>query len=170
MQQNAYQAKRGRRDKPEGAQFRARDNHGTDRTPDQPSVHTDSSRGTESKSVQENIDDLSKKMLDFEDTIQKMELSIEYQKNQSRRCILQFDGCSEVDGKTWEQTEKNVRRAMTTALELPEAQLHAINIERAHRTAARGREPGLSSSSSNHTRTATWCYSRRRRIGLEASM
>ena len=56
VQQNAYQlgmfAKRGRRDKPEGGLFHARDNHGTDRTPDQPSVHTDSSRGTESKSVQ----------------------------------------------------------------------------------------------------------------------
>ena len=45
-------AKRGRRDKPEGGLFHARDNHGTDRTPDQPSVHTDSSRATESKSVQ----------------------------------------------------------------------------------------------------------------------
>ncbi|KAI0237736.1 hypothetical protein LSAT2_011674, partial [Lamellibrachia satsuma] len=39
-----------------------------------------------------NIDDLSKKMLDFEDTIQKMERSIDYQENQSRRCNLRFDG------------------------------------------------------------------------------
>ena len=45
----------------------------------------------------ENIDDLSKKMLDFEDTIQKMERSIDYQENQSRRYILRFDGVSEVD-------------------------------------------------------------------------
>ena len=45
----------------------------------------------------ENIDDLSKKMLDFEDMIQKMERSIDYQENQSRRCILRFDGVSEVD-------------------------------------------------------------------------
>ena len=79
----------------------------------------------------ENIDGLSKKMLDFEDTIKKMEHSINYQENQSRRCNLRFDGVSEVDGETWEQTEKNVCRAMTTVLELPEAQVHAINIERA---------------------------------------
>ena len=77
-------------------------------------------------------------MLDFEVTIQKMERSIDYQENQSRRCNLRFDGVSEVDGETWEQTEKNVRRAMTTALELPEAQVHAINIERAHRTGGTG--------------------------------
>ena len=63
-----------------------------------------------------------------------MERSIDYQENQSRRCNLRFDDVSEIDGETWEQTEKNVRRAMTTALELPEAQVHAINIERAHRT------------------------------------
>ena len=84
----------------------------------------------------ENIDDLSKKMLDFEDTIKKMERSIDYQENQSRHCNLRFDGVS-VDGETWEQTEKNVRRAMT-ALELLEAQVHAINIERAHRTGGTG--------------------------------
>ena len=36
----------------------------------------------------ENIDDLSKKMLDFEDTIKKMESLIDYQENQSRRCNL----------------------------------------------------------------------------------
>ena len=36
----------------------------------------------------ENIDDLSKKMLDFEDTIKKMERLIGYQENQSRRCNL----------------------------------------------------------------------------------
>ena len=77
-------------------------------------------------------------MLDFEDTIQKMERSIDYQENQSRRCNLRFEGVSEFDGETWEQTEKNVRRAMTTALELPEAQVHAINIERAHRTDGTG--------------------------------
>ena len=85
-----------------------------------------------------NIDDLPKKTLDFEDTIQKMERSIDYQENQSRRCNLRFDGVSEVDGETWEQTGKNVRRAMTTTLELPEAQVHAINIERAHRTGSTG--------------------------------
>ena len=73
-------------------------------------------------------------MLDFEDTIKKMERSIDYQENQSRRCNLRFDGVSEVDGETWEQTEKNVRRAMTTAIELPEAQVHANNIKRSHRT------------------------------------
>ena len=67
-----------------------------------------------------------------------MERSIDYQENQSRRCKLRFDGVSEVDGERWEQTEKNVRRAMTTALELPEAQLHAINIERVHRTGGTG--------------------------------
>ena len=77
-------------------------------------------------------------MLDFEDTIKKMEHSIDYQENQPRRCNLRFDGVSEVDGETWEQTEKNVRRAMTTALEFPEAQVHAINIERAHRTGGTG--------------------------------
>ena len=85
-----------------------------------------------------NTDDLSKKMLDFEDTIQKMERSIDYQENQSRRCNLRFDGVSEVDDETWEQTEKNVRREMKTALELPEAQLHAIKVERAHRTGGPG--------------------------------
>ena len=77
-------------------------------------------------------------MLDFEDTIQKMERSIDYQENQSRSCNLRFDGVSKVDGETWEQREKNVRRAMTTALELPEAQVHVINIERAHRTGGTG--------------------------------
>ncbi|KAI0212440.1 hypothetical protein LSAT2_002640 [Lamellibrachia satsuma] len=73
-------------------------------------------------------------------TIKKMERSIDYHENQSRRCNLRFDGVSEVDGETWEQTEKNVRRAMTTVLELPEAQVHAIaiNIERAHRTGGPG--------------------------------
>ena len=77
-------------------------------------------------------------MLHFEDTIKKMERSIDYQKKQSRRCNLRFDGVSEVDSVTWEQTEKNVRRAMTTALELPEAQVHALNIERPHRTGRPG--------------------------------
>ena len=118
-------AKRGLRDKPEGGVFHARDNDGTDRTPDHPAVHTDSSRRTESKTVQGKFDDLSKKMLDFKDT-KKMEHSIDYQENQSRRCNLRFDGVSEVDGETWEQTEKNVRRATTTALELPEAQVYCM--------------------------------------------
>ena len=77
-------------------------------------------------------------MLEFADTIKKMERSIDYQENQWRHCNLRFDGVSEVDGETWEQTEKNVRRAMTTTLELPEAQLHAINIERSHRTGGTG--------------------------------
>ena len=86
----------------------------------------------------ENIDNLSKKMFDFEDTIQKMERSIDYQENQSRRSILRFDSVSEVDGETWEEMEKNVRRAMTTPLELPEAQVHAINIERTHQTGGTG--------------------------------
>ena len=49
-----------------------------------------------------------------------------------------FCGLTAFLKSTWEQTEKNVRRAMTTALELPEAQLHVINIERAHRTGGTG--------------------------------
>ena len=112
-------AKRGHRDKTEGGLFHARDNHGTDRT--RISLQYTQTQVEELKLNQfkKNIDDLSKKMLDFEDTIQKMERSIDYQENQSRRCNLRFDGVSEVDGETWEQTEKNARRAMTTALELP---------------------------------------------------
>ena len=163
-------AKRGRRDKPEGGLFHARGTHGTDRTLDQLSVHTDSSRGTESKSVQGKHRRPVKKIY-FEDTIKKMERSIDYQENQSRRCNLRFDGVSEVDGETREQTEKNIRRAMTTALEIPEVQKCTPSTSSARtKLAARGREPGLSPSSSNRTRTASWCYRRRRRIGLEASM
>lgn len=90
------------------------------------------------KQSKENIDDLSKKMIEFEEMIKKVEHAIDYQENQSRRCNLRFDGVAEVDGETWEQTEKSVRRAMTTALELPEAQVRAINIGRAHRTGGTG--------------------------------
>ena len=49
------------------------------------------------KQSKENINDLSKKMLDFKDTTKKMEQSIDYQENQSRRCNLRFGSISEVD-------------------------------------------------------------------------
>ena len=138
-------AKRGRRDKPEGGLFHARDNHGIDITPDQPSVHTYSSRGTESKSVQGKQRRPVKKDARFRrhdkenGTLDRLP-----QENHSRRCNLRFDGLSEVDSETWKQTEKNVRRAMTTALELPEAQVHAINIESARAGATGGEEESAS--------------------------
>ena len=57
-------------------------------------------------------------------------ITVDYQENQSRRCNLRFDGIPDAENETWEQAGKNVRREMTTSLELPEIQVRAMTIER----------------------------------------
>ena len=54
-------------------------------------------------------------MAECVETIAKFEHAVDYQNNQSKCCNLRFDGVGEVDGETWEQAEKTVRRAMTSA-------------------------------------------------------
>ena len=44
------------------------------------------------KQTNDNVDDLAKKLSDCEDTIAKVERTVDYQENQSRRCNLRFDG------------------------------------------------------------------------------
>ena len=88
--------------------------------------------------VYDNVDDLARKLRDCEDHIAKVERTVDYQENQSRRCNLRFDGIPDAENETWEQAEKNVRREMMTSLELPETQVRAMTIERAHRTGRTG--------------------------------
>ena len=90
------------------------------------------------KQTNDNVDDLGRKLRDCEDTIARVERTVDYQENQSRRCNLRFDGIPDAENETWEQAEKNVRREMTTSLELPETQVRAMTIERAHRTGRTG--------------------------------
>ena len=77
-----------------------------------------------------NFGFLARKLRDCEDTIAKVERTVDYQENQSRRCNLRFDGIPDAENETWEQAEKQVRREMTTSLELPETQVRAMTIER----------------------------------------
>ena len=56
--------------------------------------------------------------------------------NQSRRNNLRVDGVKEKAGETWEETEASLRQVFQRELQIPQQQVDALRIERAHRTGA----------------------------------
>ena len=58
------------------------------------------------KQTNDIVDDLGRKLRDCEDTIARVERTVDYQENQSRRCNLRFDGIPDAENETWEQAEK----------------------------------------------------------------
>ena len=55
------------------------------------------------KQNDDNVDDLARKLPDCEDTIAKVDRTVDYQ---SRRCNLRFDSIPDAENETWEQAEK----------------------------------------------------------------
>jgi len=62
---------------------------------------------------------------------------IDYLENQSRRNNLRLDGITEDRNETWAQTEDKVRDTLIQKLQMEQAEVTALEIERAHRTGPR---------------------------------
>ena len=61
---------------------------------------------TAKQTKNDDVDDLARKLRDCEDTIAKVERTVDYQENQSRRSNLRFNGFPDAENETWEQTKK----------------------------------------------------------------
>ena len=130
----------------------------TDRTPGQQTQVDDFS----AKQKNDSVDDLTRKLGDFDDIITKVKRTFDYQENQTRRCNLRFDGTPDAENEMWEQTEKNMRWTMTTSLELPEPQVAQTAL------AAPGWKLGPSWPNLRTTKNTSSCLRRQRRNGLAA--
>ena len=64
----------------------------------------------------------------------RMDDTIDYLENQSRRNNLRIDGVKERAEETWADTEQALRKVLETDLKMPADHVKAIAIERAHRT------------------------------------
>ena len=103
----------------------------------EPAVHSEREIDEMKMTIHSQSDRLSNTARDVEQVTsaqRKMEDSIDYVENQTRRNNLRIDGVAEIAAENWADTEAVVRKSFTTPLKLPEAQANAIRIERAHRT------------------------------------
>ena len=66
--------------------------------------------------------------------LRRMDDTIDYLENQSRRNNLRIDGVKERAEETWADTEQALRKVLETDLKMPADHVKAIAIERAHRT------------------------------------
>ena len=64
----------------------------------------------------------------------RMDDTIDYLENQSRRNNLRIDGAKERAEETWADTEQALRKVLETDLKMPADHVKTIAIERAHRT------------------------------------
>ena len=64
----------------------------------------------------------------------RMDDTIDYLENQSRRNNFRIDGVKERAEETWADTEQALRKVLETDLKMPADHVKAIAIERAHRT------------------------------------
>ena len=66
--------------------------------------------------------------------LKRIDDTVDYIENQSRRKKLRVDGIKERPGETWADTEQALRKVLKEDLKMPPEQVEAIAIERAHRT------------------------------------
>ena len=66
--------------------------------------------------------------------LKRIDDTVDYIENQSRRNNLRVDGVKERPGETWTDTEQALRKVLEQDLKMPAEQVEAIAIERAHRT------------------------------------
>ena len=98
---------RYRRDKPKGRHLYAGNDNLADRTPSQSPILTHATKRIYCETKKnDNVDELARKLCDCEDSIAKVERTVDYQENQSRRCNLRFDGIPDAENETSEQAEK----------------------------------------------------------------
>ena len=85
------------------------------------------------KKVANSVKD-SERIQKFEDSMAETLKTIDYLENQSRRCNLRIDGLKEESNESWEETEKQFREMLTNRIDMSEAEVSNIDIERIHRT------------------------------------
>ena len=75
-----------------------------------------------------------KMMMKLAADYKRLDDAVDYLENQSRRNNLRVDGVKEKAGETWEETEASLRQVFQRELQIPQQQVDALRIERAHRT------------------------------------
>ena len=101
----------------------------------------------------------------------RMNDTIHYLENQSRRNNLRIDGVKERAEETWADTEQALRKVLETDLKMPTDHVKAIAIERAHRTGGAqnaDRDRTVVVKFTNFKERETPCYRPLELIGLAA--